>query len=85
MIFLIVHLKEILINSSDAWSPITTTPGEYLEIDLGQQDVQIFGIQVQGSTVLDAYIITYIVQFSLDGQQFYDIQQDGETKVDYLL
>ena len=68
---------------ADAWVPEVQTRNEFLQIDLGNI-IPIFGLEVQGSTELDAYVSSFSILYSENGNTFSQVRDaNNNLKVGY--
>ena len=64
--------------------PEVQTRNEFLQIDLGNI-IPIFGLEVQGSTDLDAYVSSFSILYSEEGNTFSQVlDENNNLKVGYL-
>ena len=63
--------------------PEVQTRNEFLQIDLGKI-IPIFGLEVQGSTELDAYVSSFSILYSENGNTFSQVRDaNNNQKVGY--
>ncbi|KAG5886861.1 hypothetical protein JTB14_017666 [Gonioctena quinquepunctata] len=62
-------------SSGGSWAPKHSNQDQYLEIDLGKQEL-VYGITVKGSPLYDEFVTSYKVLYSPNGHQFYYVLND---------
>ncbi|XP_069107089.1 lactadherin-like [Argopecten irradians] len=75
------QLAKMRINSDDAWCPLSTNNGEYVQVELKTKS-QIKEIQTRGRGVSNQWVSSYSVSCSMDGITYTPIlDNDGDIKV----
>ena len=62
----------------DAWVPAVQSRDEFIQIDLGKI-IPIFALELQGSTELDAYVSSFSVLYSDDGNTYSQVQDTNSN------
>lgn len=61
------------------WTPLTLDLDKWLQVDLGNQKINVTGVATQGRNDIDFWVKTYNLQFSNNGENFtYYIEQSGQ-------
>ena len=60
------------IDSAKAWSAKTKKEGEWIQLDLGQEEV-VIGTAIQGRVDSDQYVLEYTVSTSVDGTEWVEV------------
>lgn len=61
------------------WKPLTLDLDQWLQVDLGNQKINVTGVATQGRNDIDFWVKTYSLQFSDNEENFtYYIEQSGQ-------
>ena len=61
-----------MINSPQSWSALTNQVGEWMQLDLGQEE-SVIGTVIQARADYDQYVTAYTVSTSLDGETWTEV------------
>ena len=73
-----LHIKATSAHGGD-WKSLTLDKDQWLQVDLGNQKINVTGVATQGRNDIDFWVTTYNLQFSDNGENFtYYIEQSGQ-------
>lgn len=69
-----------LYSKAGSWSAHTNVGEQWLQVDLGSQNIRVTGVATQGNGNRDQWVKKYKLQYSNDGKIFQYYRQQGQTK-----